>query len=332
MTIKAVIRSLPAKTRKLLTRNPASFTYPILITLSFLVIITNNLATNWASSITPNFIKTLFEENFLWAFTNLFYLSVIVFLFHIIIETVNQNESSQANAEVKSTNNYNQILKNNVIKPSIKFLAILISTFFLISLFSIMISAVNFNNQRLPAFHMSSSIESQITESNKRLSSIEVRLEEIEDKINESSLKLSRIEVLIEEINQNLSQITRNQTNNDNQKSEEIENEAKEVDKESDSYTLISDLCPNARDARWTDGYSFYEYIPHDPNQYGTIVRNSANVRRGIGFSQGVVATLSQGHKVLITGEAWDIGCNQWMQIRMGERGNYWVHGNSLSL
>jgi uncharacterized protein YgiM (DUF1202 family) len=92
----------------------------------------------------------------------------------------------------------------------------------------------------------------------------------------------------------------------------------------------VSVACPQRPDG--VTGVEFNELIPYGSNHYRSAWVNSrvANVRRGAGMTQSVDRTLSQGTKVLVTGESWDSGCNRWMQVRIGN-GSYWIHGYNLA-
>lgn len=91
---------------------------------------------------------------------------------------------------------------------------------------------------------------------------------------------------------------------------------------------LVADLCPNTP---WTVGYRINELIPLEASKYHTAVAtaNGVRVRTQAGFSGAVKHHLNAGDPVLITGEAWDNSCNQWIQVQMGSD-RYWVNGNLL--
>ncbi|MEM8545017.1 MAG: hypothetical protein AAGF66_13630 [Cyanobacteria bacterium P01_H01_bin.119] len=88
--------------------------------------------------------------------------------------------------------------------------------------------------------------------------------------------------------------------------------------------------CPQAT---WAEGYHIHELIPLGPLQYKTaaIAHDFSNVRYSVGFASQVAFTMNTDEDVLVTGEAWDMSCNQWMQIRIGNR-RYWTHGANLRL
>lgn len=91
---------------------------------------------------------------------------------------------------------------------------------------------------------------------------------------------------------------------------------------------LVTDQCPNTP---WTVGYRINELIPLEASKYHTAVAiaNSVRVRTQAGFEGPVKHFLNAGEPVTVTGEAWDSGCNQWMQVQMGSD-RYWVNGNLL--
>ncbi|MDB9525093.1 SH3 domain-containing protein [Oscillatoria sp. CS-180] len=84
--------------------------------------------------------------------------------------------------------------------------------------------------------------------------------------------------------------------------------------------------------ATWTDGYNIWEVIPLSPSQYRTafVIDGPVNVRAGLGYDAEVLFTLDSGNRVTVTGEGWDMDCNQWMRIRIGSN-LYWVHGNYIT-
>ncbi|MGB3201072.1 MAG: GW dipeptide domain-containing protein [Nodosilinea sp.] len=89
--------------------------------------------------------------------------------------------------------------------------------------------------------------------------------------------------------------------------------------------TLITNVCPNAS---WTTGFYFYELIALAPAQHHVkqIVADDVHLRAGVGLDAPTVNRLNRGTPVVVTGEAWDSGCNQWMQVQVdGERN--WVSG-----
>jgi uncharacterized protein YraI len=85
--------------------------------------------------------------------------------------------------------------------------------------------------------------------------------------------------------------------------------------------------CPS--NPTWARGYEFYETIPHTPPETSKVVSSAANVRSGSGMSHSILATLPRGTEITITGEAWDSGCNQWMQVE-GSGVNGWIHGYTV--
>lgn len=91
---------------------------------------------------------------------------------------------------------------------------------------------------------------------------------------------------------------------------------------------LITAICPNAP---WTEGFRVYELIALATDQYHTkrVTANDVRLRAGVGFDASTVKRLDQGAPVLVTGEAWDSGCNQWMQVQTGGD-RLWVSGNYL--
>ncbi|MEM9809423.1 MAG: SH3 domain-containing protein, partial [Cyanobacteria bacterium P01_D01_bin.56] len=88
--------------------------------------------------------------------------------------------------------------------------------------------------------------------------------------------------------------------------------------------------CPQAT---WTNGYRIGELISLHSSQYkpAVVSRDLSRVRAGAGFSSRIIFTMNPGEQVTVTGEAWDIGCNQWMQVIVGE-GSYWIHADNLRL
>jgi uncharacterized protein YraI len=89
--------------------------------------------------------------------------------------------------------------------------------------------------------------------------------------------------------------------------------------------------CPSK--PTWAAGFTFYERIPLGEGQFKTATVNAdlANVRQGVGLESPKVFTLNRGATVTITGEAWDRGCNQWMEVSTDE-GTRWIHGDLLLL
>jgi hypothetical protein len=94
----------------------------------------------------------------------------------------------------------------------------------------------------------------------------------------------------------------------------------------------IVEQCP---DATWTEGYSIWDLIPLAPEQYkpAVVFGGSGDIRGGVGYDSPVLFQISEGSRVTIIGEAWDMGCNQWTKIRIGMDGNeYWIHGFQLQM
>jgi SH3-like domain-containing protein len=97
---------------------------------------------------------------------------------------------------------------------------------------------------------------------------------------------------------------------------------------------LITSQCP---EATWTEGFRFYELIELARWQYrpSSVVASEVNLRDGVGFEAAIVQQLPQGTPLVVTGEAWDGGCNQWMRVRIeapglaGDR-HYWVSGRYI--
>ena len=94
------------------------------------------------------------------------------------------------------------------------------------------------------------------------------------------------------------------------------------------AQALITMTCNNAA---WTEGFQFYELIALAESQYkpATVTENNVRLRSGVGFDAPEVRRLSQGTPVIITGEAWDTGCNQWMQVQVDGRRS-WISGNYI--
>lgn len=91
---------------------------------------------------------------------------------------------------------------------------------------------------------------------------------------------------------------------------------------------LITSQCPQAV---WTEGFRFYELIALAERQYrpSVVTGNGVYLRAGVGFEAPEVAALDQGTPVIVTGEAWDSGCHQWMQVQVdGKR--HWVSGDLI--
>lgn len=92
--------------------------------------------------------------------------------------------------------------------------------------------------------------------------------------------------------------------------------------------TPVISLCPQAS---WTAGYHIHELIPLAARQYRSAITagDRVQVRRGAGFAFDSVTMLERGEPVIVTGEAWDQDCNQWMQVQARGRRN-WIHGDLL--
>ncbi len=92
----------------------------------------------------------------------------------------------------------------------------------------------------------------------------------------------------------------------------------------------VTSMCP---EATWAAGYAIGELIPLAQRQYkvGLITNGPSNVRSGAGFESPVLFTLNAGEQVTIAGEAWDIGCNQWMYVIVNSQ-FYWMHGSQLRM
>lgn len=92
--------------------------------------------------------------------------------------------------------------------------------------------------------------------------------------------------------------------------------------------TPVISLCPQAT---WTAGYYIHELIPLAASQYRSaiVAGDRVQARRGAGFAFDSVTILERGEPVIVTGEAWDQGCNQWMQVQARGRRN-WIHGDLL--
>ena len=88
--------------------------------------------------------------------------------------------------------------------------------------------------------------------------------------------------------------------------------------------------CP---EATWANGYHIGEVIALSESQYkpAVVSQDSSPVRSGAGYTSTVMFRLNPGERVTVTGEAWDINCNQWMQITLGGD-SYWIHGDHLRL
>ncbi|HSM81524.1 MAG TPA: SH3 domain-containing protein, partial [Nodosilinea sp.] len=92
--------------------------------------------------------------------------------------------------------------------------------------------------------------------------------------------------------------------------------------------TLITAVCP---DAPWTTGFYFFELIALAEEDYrpSKVMGDDVRLRSGVGFDAAEVGRLSKGTPLIVTGEAWDSGCNQWMQVQVnGSRS--WVSGKLI--
>lgn len=92
----------------------------------------------------------------------------------------------------------------------------------------------------------------------------------------------------------------------------------------------VVDQCPQAT---WADGHNIGELISLHPSQYksAAISQDSVEVYDGPDFNSDILLTIYPRSQVTITGEAWDMDCNQWIQASVDE-GSYWVHSSDLQL
>ncbi|WP_346294106.1 hypothetical protein [Sphaerothrix gracilis] len=89
---------------------------------------------------------------------------------------------------------------------------------------------------------------------------------------------------------------------------------------------LITEICP---DVTWADGFRIGELVPLAPHQYHAAVTiTTTPLRAGYGFESEIITDLTVGTKVMVRGEVWDMGCNQWMVV--SEDPQMFVHGNAL--
>jgi hypothetical protein len=89
---------------------------------------------------------------------------------------------------------------------------------------------------------------------------------------------------------------------------------------------LITEICP---DVTWADGFRIGELVPLAPHQYHAAVTiTTTPLRAGYGFEGEVITDLTVGTEVLVRGEVWDMGCNQWMVVSQDPQ--MFVHGNAL--
>lgn len=90
---------------------------------------------------------------------------------------------------------------------------------------------------------------------------------------------------------------------------------------------LVADLCPQVT---WADGFRIGEMVPLDPAQYhpATVI-SLTPLRSGYGFEGAVITDLAVGTRVTVTGEVWDMGCNQWMAVPSNQLPAF-IHGNAL--
>jgi uncharacterized protein YgiM (DUF1202 family) len=95
-----------------------------------------------------------------------------------------------------------------------------------------------------------------------------------------------------------------------------------------DSPSLVLDQCPKAV---WTEGYRINELIPLAEQQYHTAFasEDATPLRSNNGFDSNVIANANNGEPMVIVGEAWDNGCNQWMQVAWNNQ-RLWVYGNQV--
>jgi hypothetical protein len=90
---------------------------------------------------------------------------------------------------------------------------------------------------------------------------------------------------------------------------------------------LVADLCPQVT---WADGFRIGEMVPLDPAQYrSATVISLTPLRLGYGFEGAVINDLAVGTRVTVTGEVWDMGCNQWMAVP-GDQQPAFIHGKAL--
>ena len=90
---------------------------------------------------------------------------------------------------------------------------------------------------------------------------------------------------------------------------------------------LVADLCPQVT---WADGFRIGELIPLATSQYHpAVVISSTSLQAGYGFEGAVITSLAVGTQVTVTGEVWDMGCNQWMAIP-GDQQPTFIHGFAL--
>jgi hypothetical protein len=90
---------------------------------------------------------------------------------------------------------------------------------------------------------------------------------------------------------------------------------------------LVANLCPRVT---WAEGFRIGEMVPLDPAQYhpATVI-SLAPLRSSYGFEGAVITNLAVGTQVTVTGEVWDMGCNQWMAVP-GDQQPAFIHGNAL--
>ncbi|WP_017302140.1 hypothetical protein [Nodosilinea nodulosa] len=90
---------------------------------------------------------------------------------------------------------------------------------------------------------------------------------------------------------------------------------------------LVADLCPQVT---WADGFRIGEMVPLDPAQsHPAAVITVTPLRSSYGFEGAVITDLAVGTRVTVTGEVWDMGCNQWMAVP-GDQQSAFIHGNAL--
>ncbi|MBD1917857.1 MULTISPECIES: hypothetical protein [Cyanophyceae] len=90
---------------------------------------------------------------------------------------------------------------------------------------------------------------------------------------------------------------------------------------------FVADLCPQVT---WADGFRIGEMVPLAPAQYhpATVIALTP-LRSDYSFEGAVITDLAVGTRVTVTGEVWDMGCNQWMAIP-GAQQPVFIHGNAL--
>jgi uncharacterized protein YgiM (DUF1202 family) len=91
---------------------------------------------------------------------------------------------------------------------------------------------------------------------------------------------------------------------------------------------MVVELCPKAV---WAEGYRINDLIPLAERQFHTALasENNTHLRNKAGFESDIVATVNNGEPMTVVGEAWDIGCNQWMRVEWNGQ-QFWVYGNQV--